>query len=399
MKSGDMKYLCTSTVDAYSQTLLAIIGQDIKSHQLCEMFEVCEVEEPKKVESISDDNNCVVCQFVMKMLDQELYKNTTELEIKTGLDKICNTLFPSEYKEQCLNFVDTYTDTVIFLIVKKIPTEYICEVIGLCKQSDHIQAFLEANDLHNDPKNIIGAEKIHINQIFTEEPPKPTSECVMCEFAINILSQMIQKNSSKAELIAAMKNVCDKEMPAQFRDQCNMFIVMYGEKIIEMLIQEVDPKKVCQEIKICPKKSGMKLLGAEKLYQKLPMTDLLPAKKVQIVSKTVRIFEEKTGNESIGCSLCIYVAQLSDNFLKKNKTADEIEEELKLVCNYFPVKLGDECKAFITEYGPYVIQLIAADMDPQEVCTELKLCGDVKELTSFDVRNGKLGQKFRRTIY
>ncbi len=34
-KAGDMKYLCTSTIDAYSQTILAIIEQDIVRSFFC----------------------------------------------------------------------------------------------------------------------------------------------------------------------------------------------------------------------------------------------------------------------------------------------------------------------------------------------------------------------------
>lgn len=76
------------------------------------------------------------------------------------------------------------------------------------------------------------------------------------------------------------------------------------------------------------------------------------------------------------CTLCIYIAQLADNFLKKNQTIDEIEQEFKLVCNYFPNNLNAECNSFIDEYGPYVIQLIAVDLEPEAVCTNLKLCGN-----------------------
>ena len=36
------------------------------------------------------------------------------------------------------------------------------------------------------------------------------------------------------------------------------------------------------------------------------------------------------------------ISMCSSLFLKKNKTQDEIEEELKLVCNYFPTKLNAE---------------------------------------------------------
>jgi len=150
-----------------------------------------------------------------------------------------------------------------------------------------------------------------------------------------------------------MKNVCDKEMPVQFKDQCDQFVNVYGMIIIDMLMQNMDPAMVCQQMNLCPKPATkVNLLGAEKIYEKLlkeilakesvDLVDLKPAKLVKTISPDLKVFEEKEGDDSIGCSLCIYAAQLTDNFLKKNKTADEIEEELKLVCNYFPAKLSEE---------------------------------------------------------
>ncbi len=171
------------------------------------MFEVCSDKRTEEVfynldkpqaslPATSNQNNCVVCQFLMKLLDQELYKNSTEIQIKTALDKVCNLMFPEDYKQQCTKFVETYTDTVIFLIVKQIPAEYICEVIGVCKQSNHIHEFLQHDNMKEVKKVLIGSEEKKINEL-SVDPPKPSSQCVMCEFAVNILDKMIQKNSTK----------------------------------------------------------------------------------------------------------------------------------------------------------------------------------------------------------
>jgi len=150
-----------------------------------------------------------------------------------------------------------------------------------------------------------------------------------------------------------MKNVCNKELPDQLKDQCNQFVNMYGEQIIQMLLQKMDPKVICQDINICPKPATkVNLLGSDKIYKKLTkeilqkdsieMIELKPAKQIKTVSSTLKVFEEKKNDDTIGCSLCIYAAQLTDNFLKQNKTEEEIQEELKLVCNYFPAKLEAE---------------------------------------------------------
>jgi hypothetical protein len=88
---------------------------------------------------------------------------------------------------------------------------------------------------------------------------------------------------------------------------------------------------------------------------------------------------------------------MASEFLKQNKTEEEIVQELRLVCNFFPTGLKDQvilkvrsflflckliksfnfqfkCNSFITEYGPYVIQLISDEIDPNIACESLKLC-------------------------
>lgn len=397
-KNGDMKYLCTSTLDAHKDILMVIFKQDIKPHQLCRLFRVCgdqTADESAAVAPIRKDNqNCILCQFVMKQLDQFLYKEATEEEIQQALDKVC-TVFPNAYKTQCKQLVDTYTKTIIFLIVKKIPAEYVCETIGVCDQPKQIEEFLK-HSLHSN-QVLTGAEETKVNQVSTGE--KAHSQCILCEFSVNLLQKYVLKNTTQEEAKSALKKLCNKEMPANLRTECSQFVDVYGEQVIELIINDLDPEAVCKQVGLCEKTKEVKrkLLGSERLYEKLPKVGLTktsvqwvsmkPAKLVHSVGEDLKIFEERKDKETMSCTLCIYVAQLTDNFLKKNKTQDEIEEELKLVCNYFPTKLNAQCQSFVDEYGPYVVQLIADDLEPEAVCEELNLCGNDPKKTALDYSN------------
>ncbi len=142
-----------------------------------------------------------------------------------------------------------------------------------------------------------------------------------------------------------MKNVCEKDtehIPARIKKLCNKIVNKNGMIIIDK--QKMDPAIICQKIKLCPKPATkVNLLDAKKIYEKLP-EEILAKESVDLVDlKPAELIElEKKGNDSIGCSLCIYAAQLMDNFLKNNKTTNEIKQALKLVCNYFPAGLSDE---------------------------------------------------------
>ncbi len=150
-----------------------------------------------------------------------------------------------------------------------------------------------------------------------------------------------------------MKNISDKKVPAHIKAEFNQFVNKYGMIIIDNLMQNMDPAIICQKMNLCPKPATQNnLLGVEKIYEKLPkeilakesvdLADFTHAKLVKTVSSDLKVFEEKEGNDSIGCSMCIYAAQLTNNFLKNNKTTNEIKQALKLVCNNIPAKFSDE---------------------------------------------------------
>jgi len=147
-------------------------------------------------------------------------------------------------------------------------------------------------------------------------------------------------------------------------------VAIYVPQIINLLRDNADPGVVCHVLQLCkdqhlqlqnfevpqirikvvdPKKakpaSNLNLLGSDKIYKKLTkeilqkdsieMIELKPAKQIKTVSSTLKAFEEKKNDDTFACSMCIYAAQLFDNFLKQNKTEEEILEELKSVCIYF----------------------------------------------------------------
>ena len=140
-------------------------------------------------------------------------------------------------------------------------------------------------------------------------------------------------------MIEKFEYVCNSEIPASLRDQCNTFITNYGSNIIDLILDDIDADVICRELGLCPsliKSKPTNKLANTDLFkyvkQVKPMYHLEPALKVN----------EKKNDDTLECTLCVYVAQLADNFLKKNKTEEEIENELRLVCNFFPTKLNAE---------------------------------------------------------
>lgn len=79
---------------------------------------------------VADDPQCVVCEFVMTKLEDELKDKSTRDEIRAAVESICTKL-PSSISKQCTKFVEQYADLIITL-VDTVPPKEICAQMGLC---------------------------------------------------------------------------------------------------------------------------------------------------------------------------------------------------------------------------------------------------------------------------
>lgn len=55
-----------------------------------------------------------------------------------------------------------------------------------------------------------------------------------------------------------------------------------------------------------------------------------------------------------------------------------IQAELDKLCKHLPHSLTDQCTDFVKAYSRELIEMLLADLTPQEVCVYLKLCDATK---------------------
>jgi hypothetical protein len=70
-----------------------------------------------------------------------------------------------------------------------------------------------------------------------------------------VLLEVIVSYNFQEEIKEYVKNVCSL-LPRTVGNPCRQFIEEYGDIVIALLAQSLDPKQVCAEIKVC---SGSKL--------------------------------------------------------------------------------------------------------------------------------------------
>ena len=74
------------------------------------------------------------------------------------------------------------------------------------------------------------------------------------------------------------------------------------------------------------------------------------------------------------CALCEFVITMLDRKLKDNRTEESIKEALEGVCQRLPKGVQKDCVRLVDAYSEEIIEMLLADLQPDEVCVALKMC-------------------------
>ena len=74
------------------------------------------------------------------------------------------------------------------------------------------------------------------------------------------------------------------------------------------------------------------------------------------------------------CALCEFVITTLDKKLKDNRTEESIKEAMENVCAYMPKSVRKDCTKLVDAYADEIIEMLIAELSPEEVCAALKLC-------------------------
>lgn len=145
---------------------------------------------------------CVLCEFVMTKLENELNDKNTDEEIKQTVKNIC-TKMPQTISRQCGQFIDYYFDMIIALIETTKPSE-ICATLKVCPAKD--EALLESRltEIKND--------------IYT---------CAVCKGAVESLDTIIEDPQVDTNLENLEEKICVK-FAGKFKDKVNLLTTKFN---------------------------------------------------------------------------------------------------------------------------------------------------------------------------
>ncbi|XP_023281517.1 prosaposin-like isoform X1 [Seriola lalandi dorsalis] len=302
-----------------------------------------------------------VCQDCIKFLTDaqaEAKANASFIDsLIENIENQCDLLGPG-LASMCKQYVGQYGTLVVeqLMSMEQQPKD-ICVHAGFCaaamKKSIPMM-MLQAAKTVPAAKTVAAAKAVPALKLFPAtkmESAKPmvrvrdSPTCAICEFVMKQLESMLEDQTTEEEVIQAVEKVCTF-LPSSLTAQCKDLIETYGQAIIELLVQQADPKTVCTVLALCN--------DASRAY--VPALDQA---------------RFKAGGY---CDVCKMAVTYIDRILEKNATEAQIEEAVRKACSFLPDSLQTECDQMIQQYEPMLVQLLLQMLDPDFVCMKVGAC-------------------------
>ncbi|MCI4376778.1 hypothetical protein PGIGA_G00192370 [Pangasianodon gigas] len=309
-------------------------------------------ENANKEKEITTEESDAVCDDCVKFItdtQEEAKKNTSFVtSLIEQIEKQCDLLGPG-IADMCKQYVGQYGPLVFQQLMSMQPKDICCRA-GFCDSTPESVPMLNLVPAKSIPAKktipatkLVKASSIKVakKMVRARESPK----CAICEFVMKELESIIQDHTTEEEVVQAVEKVCSL-LPSTLTAQCKDLIETYGQAIIELLIQEADPKTVCSLLGLC-----------------------------RDASRAFIPVMEKAEFEAGGfCDVCKMAVRYIDGILEQNATEAQIEEAVKKVCNFLPDEFKTQCDQLIEQYEPLLVQLLLQALDPDFVCMKLGAC-------------------------
>ncbi|XP_076629716.1 prosaposin isoform X2 [Colletes latitarsis] len=394
---------CSATILTYFNTLYDHLQKNFNTQNICHLSGQCsanfhkheDTDKTPKVEirplssvgmvDVSDDLPCKLCEQLVGHLRDLLVANTTEVEFRLVLDGLCKQT--KSFRSECTSIVDEYYPEIYSYLTKNLNTYAVCQMSGICPapgkiiQNEPIWPLIPNNvaeigvRIFQDSEKKLKSEKheeltkaeVEAMQLPIERMlPFPMSmgqqdvkgkeSCVICEYVLHSMQEFITNPVNEEKLKQRLEYVC-KKLPESVRGECSEFVDNYGDVIVAILAQEIDPSQVCPMLRLCP------------TNQLMQIWDSIPAKYML----------EETKHKP-GCPLCLLAITQIYNVIKNNKTERNIESALDKLCITLPRSLSEECQDLVKGYSKEIVELFLADLTPQEICVYIKMCDGTKDV-------------------
>lgn len=380
---------CSSIVLTYFDNIYSELSKNLEADKICHMSGACasrfhshanvEIKTESNVGVIKakDDIPCELCEQLVKHLRDVLIANTTETEFKTVLLGLCAQT--KSFKQECSDIVNQYYSIIYETLVHNLDENSVCFLMDLCHKgvkpnSPHmpllpVQQYVQPKRRLGENEKVLSNSQIQsmvlpIDQLMgaksSQQLVDAGEKCAICNYFLHFVQEELSDAKNEDQIKEVVKRTCAK-LPKSLGPECDSFVDLYGDAIIALLVQEIDPKDVCPQLKFCPKN----------------------------INQDVDIFAPNTVHVEINqeskptCPLCELVVTQAREFIDSAKSKKSAKQALEKVCKYLPPKPQLQCNDFVETYYDELLEKLLSDLTPKGVCVLLNLCPsgiDVNEI-------------------
>ncbi|XP_063968842.1 uncharacterized protein LOC129281952 isoform X2 [Lytechinus pictus] len=286
---------------------------------------------PKKTSSkASSDEECTFCKWIVGAFLYEFNNNETEQEFLDDITELCNVFSNNDTRRECHNYIETYGSLIFNLFLDNLSAEQVCQTIGACTSLMDLKPMK------------------HLKEVLLKLPRDDTF-CTLCKIGVGELETILSSNKSKEEIKQEVEKLLCGNLPSPINTQCLSFMSIYGDVLVQLVIDQLDPSTFCKDVGLCD-------ANKKELKSKLP-----PLK------------------ASEDCVLCEFIVAELDKYIKENSTEEEIREALKKVCNDLPESIRSKCDSFLEEHAEQFVDYLV-EQNPKVLCSALYLCDSEKKV-------------------
>jgi len=303
-----------------------------------------------------------VCEDCVKFLTdtQEQAKSNASFvnTLIAQLESQCEELGPG-ISDLCKQYISQYAPLVMqqLMSMEQQPKD-ICTRAGFCaaaKKSVSMMSLFAAAKTVPAAKSVPAVKLVPATKVEAAKPgpnmvrARDSPQCAICEFTMKEVESMLEDEATEESVIHAIEKVCSV-LPSSLSAQCKDLIEAYGQAIIELLVQQADPKTICTVLGLCK--------DASRAF--IPVMD-------QVVYQAGGF-----------CDVCKMAIRYVDGILEQNATEAEIEDAVRKVCSFLPESVRTECDQLVQQYEPMLVQLLLQMLDPDFVCMKVGACPEAQ---------------------
>jgi saposin len=365
---------CEDLIDAFGTAIISAIYEGANARLVCPDFHFCPPNfsiSYMEQNAVDEKPTCQFCILAIQEIIEVVEKNQTKASIQSAVSKLCDKL-PTKLKSQCVEFVNTYSNEVVDMILANFTPQEACVFIKLCddnqpkrnyvnivaisKDSDESKDFFDEDDETNDDSQIL---KMYSNP-----------QCDLCKTVVGLIEQRVIDIKSKDEIRRELENSCNRLR--KFTKECKAFVDKYSDQIVDLISKELSPEQVCKDLIFCVAENQR--INQDYDFGLEIMASAMKGESIESSGEESSVEVQGTAE----CVVCEFIVDKLKNELNDKQTDAEVKHVIKNVCSKMPQTVSRTCNKFIDYYFDMIIALLEVSKT-EELCAELKACPKVLE--------------------